>query len=147
MPTAAKLFAAMAFGVVAFFASEIFKPVLPEGTQYGLLSPINALVGLLAGWYVMGPLTGRGYAAASGAGVRTVGITLFYVLVIWAFEEMLTRSTRMYYDGPVDALAGMTDLIAEYFLLMISDPQVPLVLLVGGMLAAYLSEWASERWA
>ncbi|WP_068110617.1 TrgA family protein [Tropicimonas marinistellae] len=147
MPTAAKLFAAVAFGFVAFFASEIFKPILPEGTKFGLLTPINTFLGLLSGWYVMGQLAGRGYFAAAGSGVRTIAVALFYVLVTWSCYEMVVRSTRRYYDGPTDALAGMTDLIAEYFLLMVSDPQVPIVLLAGGVLAAFLSEWASERWA
>ena len=41
----------------------------------------------------------------------------------------------------------MMELVAEYFMLMLSGPEVPVVLLCGGTLAAFLSEWASERWA
>lgn len=147
MPTAAKLFAAVAFAVVAFFASEVYKPLLPEGTQFGLLTPVNALVGMFSGWLIMGRLAGRGYYSAAGSGVRTIGIMLFYVLLIWACYEMLKRSTRMYYDGPTEALTAVMDLIAKYFMLMVSDPQVPIVLICGGILAAFLSEWAAERWA
>ncbi|PRY24853.1 hypothetical protein CLV78_10224 [Aliiruegeria haliotis] len=147
MPTAAKLFASIAFALVAFFASEVFKPLLPEGTNAGMLTPVNTFVGLLCGWMVMGRLAGKGYYAAAGSGVRTVAVILFYVLVIWAGIEMVERSTQMHYEGPTAALVGMMDLVAEYFRLMISDPQVPIVLLAGGVLAAFLAEWADERWA
>jgi hypothetical protein len=145
MPTAARLFAALGFAAMAFFASEVFKPLLPEGTQVGLLSIINTGIGLLAGWLVMGRLAGRGYRAAMGSGVRTAAVALFYVLIVWSLYEMLRRSLRKLYDGPVDALKAMAELMADYVQLMVSDPQVPIVLLGGGILAAFLSEWASKR--
>ena len=107
MPTAARLFAAVGFAIVAFFASEVYKPLLPEGTQVGMLSPLNSFVGFLSGWLVMGRLAGRGYYAAAGSGVRTIGVALFYVLLIGACYEMLIRSTRLYYDGPTEALTSM----------------------------------------
>ncbi len=147
MPTAAKLFAAIGFAAVAFFASEVYKTLLPEGTQVGMMTPVNTFVGLLGGWTVMGRYAGRGYYVAAGTGIRTVAVILFYALVIWAGTEMVSRSTKMYYDGPTEALTAMMGLVAEYFMLMISDPQVPIVLLGGGVLAAFLSEWATEHWS
>lgn len=147
MPTAAKLFAALGFALVAFVASELFKPLLPEGTPVARLSPINGLVGAFCGWLVMGRLVGDGYLAASGHAIRTVVVMVFYCLLIWSGYEMLGRSTSLRYDGPVEALAAMMGLIAEYSVLMLGDLQVPAVLLVGGLLAACLAEWASERFA
>lgn len=147
MPTAAKLLAALGFALVAFFASELYKPLLPEGTQVGMMSPLNTLIGAFCGWFVMGRLAGRGNVAAVGSGIRTVVVILFYVLVLWSGVEMLDRSVSLHYEGPVEALTAMMDLIAEYVLLMISTPDVPIVLLVGGVLAALLAEWGSERWS
>ncbi|NDR58318.1 TrgA family protein [Aliiruegeria sabulilitoris] len=147
MPTAAKLFAAFGFALVAFFASEVYKPLLPEGTQFAMLTPINTFIGAVCGWMNMGQLAGKGSYAAIGSAIRTVGVMLFYVLVLWAGVEMLERSVSLYYDGPTEALIAMMDLVAEYFLLMLSGPEVPIVLICGGVLAALLSEWASERWA
>ena len=147
MPTAAKLFAAFGFALVAFFASEVYKPLLPEGSQLGLMTPINTAIGAFCGWANMGRLVGRGNYAAIGGAVRTVGVMLFYVLLLWATVEMLERSVSLHYEGPTEALAAMMNLVAEYFLLMLSSPEVPIVLLFGGVLAAFLSEWASERWA
>jgi hypothetical protein len=147
MPTAARLFAAFGFGLMAFFASEIFKPLMPEGAQLGLLTPVNSAIGALAGWMVMGRLAGRGYYSAAGAGVRTSAVALFYALAGWSIYEMIVRSTRLAYDGPMEALKEMTALGADYFMLMLSDPQMPIVLIGGGVLAAFLSEWAAERFA
>lgn len=147
MPTAAKLAAAVAFAFMAFMASEFYKPLLPEGTQVGLLSVINAIVGMLAGWFVAGRFAGKGYYAAAGTGVRTMAVALFYVLLIWSGYEMIKRSTKLRYDGPVEALQAMMDLVAEYFMLMLTDPQIPIVLVLGGMLAACFSEWTSKRFA
>lgn len=147
MPTAAKLFAAFGFALVAFFASEVYKPLLPEGTQMGLLSPINTAIGAFAGWTVMGRLAGKGRYAAVGSSIRTVAVILFYVLLLWAGVEMLDRSTTLYYEGPTEALAAMMELVADYFMLMLSGPEVPIVLFGGGVLAAFLSDWAAERWA
>ncbi|MDV7144439.1 TrgA family protein [Tropicimonas sp. TH_r6] len=147
MPTAAKLFAAIGFALVAFFASEIYKPLLPEGTQTGMLSMVNTVIGALVGWSVMGRLAGKGRYAAIGTALRTIAVFLFYVLVLWAGVEMLERSTSLHYEGPTEALTAMMELIAEYFLLMISEPEVPIVLVGGGILAAFLSDWAAERWS
>ena len=64
MPTAPKLFAAIAFGLLAFFAAEALKPYLPEGTPFGFYSEICAAFGVLTGWMMMGKMAGRGYSAA-----------------------------------------------------------------------------------
>ncbi|MEL6207135.1 MAG: TrgA family protein [Pseudomonadota bacterium] len=147
MPTAARLFAAAGFATMAFFATELYKPLLPEGTQMDMFTPVNVIVGALCGWLVMGRLAGTGYYAAAGSGVRTSAVMLFYVLFIWSFWEMFQRSIDLYYDGPVDALQQMMELGAEYFLLGLQDPQVPITVLIGGILAAFFSEWASQQWA
>lgn len=147
MPTAARLFAAIGFGLMAFFASEIFKTLLPEGTQTGLLSPLNAFIGVTAGWLVMGRLAGQGYVRAVGSGLRTVAVTVFYILLMWSIWEMLKRSLRKLYDGPVEAIRAMMELIAEYAGMMVSDPQVPIVLVCGGILAGFFAEWAARRFS
>lgn len=146
MPTAAKLFALIGFAAMGFFATEIYKPLLPEGTQMGMFTPVNVIVAALCGWFVTGRLAGKGYYAAAGAGVRTAAVALFYVLLIWSGWEMLQRSMDLYYDGPAEALQEMMGLLAEYVMLGLTDPQVGIALLIGGILAAFLSEWAARQW-
>ena len=160
MPTATKLMSALAFAVLAFFASEVFKPLLPEGTQVRMLSPIDAGIGFLCGWMIMGRLAGRGVFAAAGGGVRTALATAFWCLLFWAVWEMLGESTRPGADaGPVEAINGAFGFIFDYALLILQDarisftlgegtyfvPQVPLVLIVGGMLCGWFAEWTEER--
>lgn len=145
MPTAARLCAAIGFALMAFFASEIYKPLLPEGTQVGLLSLVNAGIGFLSGWLVMGRLAGKGYYTAAGSGLRTVFVILFYVLFTWSLVEMLIRSFRKIYKGPMDALKAMTELAFDYAALLGQDPQVAIVLIAGSVLAAFFSEWASRE--
>lgn len=146
MPTAARLFAALAFAGVAFFASEFFKFLLPEGSPVGMLTLVNTLIGALSGWMVMGRLAGNGYYAAAGYGLRTMFVTVFYVLLAWALYEMIKKSLRKAYDGPVEALEAMMSIISEYVVLGALDPQVSVTVVFGGILAALLSEWASTRW-
>ncbi|SIN97197.1 TrgA family protein [Vannielia litorea] len=160
MPTATKLMSALAFAVLAFFASEVFKPLLPEGTKSGMLSFVNAGIGLVCGWLIMGRLAGRGKFAAGGAGVRTALATTFWCLVFWSIWEMLRLSTRPgTYAGPVEAVNGSFGLMFDNLILILTDPrigftlgegtyflpQVPLVLIVGGMLCGWFAEWTEER--
>ncbi|MDF1873683.1 TrgA family protein [Vannielia sp.] len=160
MPTATKLISGLVFALLAFFASEIYKPLLPEGTQSGLLSYGNAIIGFLCGWMVMGRLGGRGIRAAMGAGVRTALAITAWALLFWAIWKMLVLSTRPgAYAGPVDAINGAFGFVFDYGLLMLSDPrlaftigegqyfvpQVPLLLVVGGMLCGWVAEWVEDQ--
>ena len=147
MPTAARLFAAFGFALMAFFATEIYKPLLPEGTRMGMFTPINVMIGALCGWLVMGRVVGRGYMPALSHGVRTAGTTLFFVLFVWSGLEMFERSTSLRYDGPFEALNGMIGLAIDYVKLGLTDPQVPIALILGGVLAACFAEWASRQWS
>ncbi len=145
MPTAAKLVAAVAFAALAFFAAEIFKGAMPDRTVWGLFNPICAAVGALCGWFVMGGLAGHGYQAATGYGIRTAITCLFWVVILFSIYEAVKRSTKMRYDGPMEAVLGMFDLALEYLQLMVTAPMIAAVLL-GGALAGALTEWAGRRW-
>lgn len=129
------------------FASSVFIPLLPEGTQVGMLLPLNSFIGFLCGWLVMGRLVGRGYYASAGVGVRTSCTVLFFALLLWSCYEMVLLSTRLRYDGPMEALTDMMSMIVDYTLLLGSDPQGPIILLVGGILSGFLAEWCAERFA
>jgi len=145
MPTAARLFAAIGFAAVMFFATSLFIPVLPEGTQTGKLLPVNLVITVITAWLVMGRFAGKGYYRAVGTGMRTVATALFFILILWSLTEMLSRSMRKLYDGPMHAITSMFELMAEYAQMIVVDPQVPLMLVVGSLLAAFFSEWAAAR--
>lgn len=146
MPTAAKLIAAVLFGTLAWFASDLVKPLLPEGSQVGMLSPINALFGVIMGWRVMGRRAGDGMVAAMGYGLTTIVAVAFWSILLWAGYEMLKRSVRMYYDGPVEALQEMASFMLEYAQL-IATGEILGALIVGSIVAGWLTEFFSRRWS
>ncbi|MFC2969055.1 TrgA family protein [Acidimangrovimonas pyrenivorans] len=145
MPTAAKLIAAIAFALVAYSGAEAFKPAMPPDTQFGYFSYVCAGIGLLCGWQLMGDLVGRSYRFAIAAGLRTSATIVFFALLLFSARQMVLRSMKMRYHGPVDALQAMFGLAVDYGRMMLT-PDVLIALLVGGAFAGLLTEWVSRRW-
>lgn len=146
MPTAAKLVAAVMFAAVGFLAAQAYVPSLPEGTQIGFLREICAMLGLVIGWFVMGRLVGKGYVEAVGFGIRTSVTVLFWAVLGFSIYEMILRSTKMMYDGPMEALLGVFDLVI-YYGKMMGSPEFIGTLLIGGVLGGIAAEWAGRRWS
>ena len=107
MPTGAKLIGGIAFAFLAYFVSDLIKPLLPEGTQVGWFSPLNAIIGWLMGWTIMGKGAGDSYRKTFGYGLTTLVATAFWCILVWAGYEMLQNSIRLRYDGPIEALQAM----------------------------------------
>ncbi len=146
MPTAAKLVAAVMFAAVGFLAAQAYVPSLPEGTQIGFLREICAGLGLVIGWFVMGRLVGKGYVEAVGFGIRTSVTVLFWAVLGFSIYEVILRSTKMMYDGPMEALLGVFDLVI-YYGKMMGSPEFIGTLLIGGVLGGIAAEWAGRRWS
>jgi hypothetical protein len=146
MPTAGKLIGAIAFAALAYFITDLVKPLLPEGTQVGWFSPINALVGLAMGWTIMGKGARKTYRQAFGFGLTTLAATVFWCLVVWAGYEMLRRSMRLYYDGAMEALQDMAGLVLGYGkLAAVSEVVIPAI--VGALFMSWLTEFFARRWS
>lgn len=145
MPTAAKFFAALAFAAVAFFTAEVFKPHMPEGTQFGYFSFVAALIGLVCGWRIMGPEAGRGNWMAVNTGLKTSACTVGLALLIFSTYEMLLQAFRPAYRGPMEAVVGIFDFAVDFFVTLLAW-DVLAVLFIGGALAGLMSEWAARRW-
>jgi len=146
MPTAARLFAAIAFAAIGFMAAEIYKPGLPPETQWGRFTILSALIGLLCGWFVMGRLAGRGMRAAFGSGLRTSANMVFYAMLLFSVYEMVLRSLRKRYDGVFEAVMGTFDIMLAYGAALVR-PEPLVVLVLGGMLGGAFAEWAARRWS
>jgi hypothetical protein len=145
MPTAAKLFAAFALAVVAFFTAEIIKPHMEDGTQFGAFVPISALIGLVCGWRILGPEAGRGWYSSANSGLKSAVILLALALFLFSTYEMLVLAFRRTYDGPMEAVVDIVSIGVDY-LSAIFAPDVILALFGGAILAGLLSEWAARRW-
>ena len=145
MPTAAKMVAAVMTAITLFLAAEASKAGLPQGTPAGYFSPMVAGIGFLTGWMVLGTLTGRGYVAAIGFGLRTAVTAVFWALLLFSLWDLIELSMKLRYDGPMQA-------ILDVFAIMITNgrlvllPEVLVALGAGGTLAGLFAEFSGRRW-
>ncbi len=146
MPTAAKLFAAVSFAVLGFIAAEVFKSTVERQEAFGSFSLIVAALGLLIGWSVMGSLAGRGYRASIGYGLRTSVTLAFWALLGFSIYQMLQLALKKRYDGPMEAVVGIFNLMLENGQRMLT-PELLITFGVGGVVGGFMAEWASRRWA
>ncbi|MBP9185031.1 MAG: TrgA family protein [Fuscovulum sp.] len=145
MPTAAKLVAAVCFALVGWLAANAHIPALGESATFGLFREITALIGVIVGWGTMGRLVGQGYGEAVGSGLRTAVTLAFFALLGFSTYQMVQESTKMVYDGPMDAVLGIFEFMMDNGRKMLT-PGVLGILGIGGAVAGLLSEWASRRW-
>jgi hypothetical protein len=145
MPTSAKLVAAVLFALIGWLAANAHIPALGEGAAVGRLREISALIGLLVGWTTMGSLVGHSYSDAIGSGLRTSVTLVFFALLVFSTWQMLQQSTKMAYDGPMEAVLGVFEFMLENGRKMLTAGVLG-VLVIGGALAGMITEWAARRW-
>jgi len=146
MPTGGKIVGAVTFAMLAYFVSDLVKPLLPEGTQYGLLSIVNAGFGFILGWRIIGRRSGQTYPHSFGYGVTTVVAIAFWCLLFWSGLDMLTESTRMRFDGPVEALQEMAGTFLDQAK-MLATETVVLPAVIGALFMAWVTEFVSRRFS
>lgn len=146
MPTASKLVAAVAYALLGFLAAQTFIKYLPEGTPLGYFREITAAIGFIVGWLVMGKLTRKGYREAINSGLVTALILVFWALLAFSLYFMLRKSMRMMYDGPMEAVLGIFQLMFDYGKMLV-QPDMLGVILMGGIVAGMVTEWAGKRWS
>ncbi|WP_292965274.1 TrgA family protein [Novosphingobium sp. UBA1939] len=144
MPTASKLVAAVLFAIVGAVAAHLFLPTLPEGTPPGYLREVSAAVGAFWGWRTMGRRVGKGMGEAAGSGIVTSVVMLFWVMLLFSVYLMIRRSMRGLFDGPMDALLGVLNIMYDYGHNLLA-PGTPIALIVGGILAGWLTEITYKR--
>ena len=146
MPTAAKLVAALCFAAVGWLAANAHVPALGENAAVGLFRELTALIGLIAGWRVLGNRVGRGTGEAVGAGLLTSVVLVFFALLLFAIYLMFQRAlTAQPYDGPMDAVLGVFAIMMDQGRKMLTVGVLG-VLVLGGVLGGAAAEWARNRW-
>ncbi len=145
MPTAARLVAALLLAALGWFVADLVKPLLPDGTRVGLFSPVSAAVGGVIGWAYAGRRLDRDEGGAVGVGLTSVFLLAFWVLVIFSGHRMVILSMQMRYDGPVEAIQGMFAIAMDY-LRLVMVPEVIAALLVGGLVAGWITRAVARRW-
>lgn len=146
MPTAAKMAAAIVLGAVAWYASDLVRPLMPEGTDFGWFNYVNLALGLACGWFVVGTRVGRSYFESFSAGLTGMAALVFWAFFLQSFNEMLKLALQRRYDGPVEAIVAIFEIAVDFGSSLL-DANLIITLVVGGILSGVVSEWASRRWS
>lgn len=145
MPTAARLVAAFALAVLALIVSGQIMGLMPEGTSFGYFAYINAGLGAVTGWQLMGKRVGRGVVGAINNGITGMAVMVMAGLVLQGAAKMFKLAHRHIYDDPFEAVGDVFANALEYFFVM-SVPHVIFTLVVGGAICGLLTENAARRW-
>ncbi|MGH1413107.1 MAG: TrgA family protein [Pelagimonas sp.] len=145
MPTAAKLIAALCLAILAYGVSELIKTQMPASTAFGVFSIVNAVIGFVCGWAVIGTRAGRGLSAAVSNGFTGTVAMVFWALFAQGTYEMFQRSMDHQYDGVVEAIAAIFELCIKFGENLVNGPVI-VSLLVGALVTGYISEIASRHW-
>lgn len=143
MPTAGRLTAAIAFAVIGGYIATLISPLFEEGKQPSWWYPLCVLTGVWAGWVVVGKRAGHGYPAGFGNGITGIVAQVFWILFIMAFADMINKSLRKAYDGPVEAVVSVFELMSELALAFWSPTLIAIMLgcgVAGGLFAEFFAK-------
>lgn len=145
MPTLARFAAAVCLAALAFFVSGLVIESMPDRSNWGNFQLVNACIGLLVGWIVLGKRVGVDYVTAIGIGFTGMLALVFWCLFFYAFREMLDLALNRRFDGPVEAIVGVFQIGLEYGAELIK-PQILLSLILGGAASGVIAEFVDRRW-
>ncbi|MBD3663202.1 TrgA family protein [Sulfitobacter aestuariivivens] len=145
MPTAARLMAAVCLAALAFLLSGVVMPLMPESTDFGYFVPVNIVLGLLAGWFVMGKRAGRGTTAAINNGLTGVFVLVLWALFVQSCNEMTRLAMRNRYDDAFEAIVAIFEIGAEWAW-TIATFDFMVIAIIGAVLSGLATEFAENRW-
>jgi hypothetical protein len=144
MPTAGRLAGAVIFALFGWYLGGIAGPFFPDERPPDYLLPMCAAFGVFIGWTVCGSRTGHGYVQAISNGLTSAGALSFCVVAALAFNSMMQNALRNRYDGPMDAIAGMFELMLDLGQLFFDFTLIATVVL-GGIVCAWVAEYFGKR--
>ncbi|NDV51821.1 MULTISPECIES: TrgA family protein [Roseobacteraceae] len=146
MTTAARLVAALCLAFLAFVGSRyIMTRVMPETTAFGGFLWLNLLLGLTAGWRILGTRVGRGMANGISAGITATAMLVLWGILAQAIYEMFRLAMRHRYDGPAEAFVAIFDLALDFGAHLLDGGFIGLMVL-GAVLSGALAELAARNW-
>jgi hypothetical protein len=146
MPTAARLVSAICLAIVAYIISEMVKPLMPESTNFGYFVPVNIVLGLGVGWFVMGKRVGRGITAGINNGLTGVFVLMLWGLGVQSINEMVRLAMRNRYDGPFEAIVAVFQIGASWAR-DIATVDMGIALVVSAVIVGLIAESAGKRWS
>lgn len=144
MPTAGRLAGAVIFALFGWYIAGISIPYFPEANAPDYWLPASAAIGLILGWRVCGRRAGNGYNPAIGIGLTCGFAISFWLIFLVGFDQMITNSLRLRYDGPMEAIIDVFDQMLK-FSLYFYDFTLIATILIGGVICAWFTEYFGQR--
>ncbi len=145
MPTAGRLAAALAFFIYGWYIGLLASPFFPEANPPDFFIPLCVGIALICGWVVVGSRAGRGLSAAIGNGLTGAFVFTFWVVFLLSGYNMIRKSLRRLYDGPMEAIVDVFSLMFEmgqdFF-----DINLIVSIAVGGVICSFVSEYFAKRY-
>lgn len=146
MPTAARLIAAICFGALGLAFAFLATAYFAEARQPSYWFPLTGAVGVVMGWMIAGSRAGNGIGAGIGNGITAGVALLFWVFFFMSFADMIQKSMRNAYDGPVEAVVGVFEIIADY-VVQFAYVDLGVLMLVGSVVSGLIIEFVAARWS
>lgn len=145
MPTAGRLAAAITFFIYGWYIAITATPFFAEGVAPRYLIPLSIVIAVIVGWKVVGSRLGGGYIAALAHGLTGAFAYSFWMVFLLAFEDMIGRSMRRSYGGPMEAIVDIFSLMLELAQRML-DFNLIVSIIVGGVICAIVAEFFAKRY-
>ena len=149
MPTGARLFSALFFGALTYVAAHIvhaaFEAEVGYDLNFGLFKEITAVIGIFAGWIIMGKRAGEGNNYAIQGGILTAVSIVFWGLVLWSIVEMVEESMKLKYPNATAAVMDSFRIALDYLSTIATGPFI-VTMFFGGILGGMVAEWAARRY-
>lgn len=145
MPTAGRLAGAIIFALFGWYLGGISVPFFPEANAPTYWLPASAFISLMIGWKICGARAGHGYNPAMGVGLTCSFAIAFSLLFLVSFNQMISNAMRLRYDGPMEAIVDIFNLMIE-FGLYFYDFTLITTLVVGGVVCAWFTEFFGQRY-
>lgn len=144
MPTAGRLAGAVAFLILGLVLAYLSTSNFEEGKVPGWWLPLCGAIGVWTGWVPVGKRTGLGFSAGISNGLTGVVALVFWAMFLLSFFEMIKKSMRNSYDGPVDAVINVFELMYKNALELV-DMKMVIAIVVGGVIAGLFAEFFGKR--
>lgn len=145
MPTAAKLVGALALAAVGWAMTDVIMYRHPVYAEPGLNHYIFVAIGAFVGWSFVGRRAEFGYKAAWGGGISGALVAAFWLILLMACYGVYKGIGYHAYKTVPEMAEGFMKIFWEYFLLL-SDVQLLILLLCGGLLSGVFSGFAARLW-
>ena len=145
MPTAARLTGAVLFAGLGLYLAFLTAPLFQEGRlpSYWFLLAIGA--GIWAGWFFVGKQGGVPYSASVGVGLTGAAAVVFITIFVHAFVLMIENSMRRRYDGPMEAVVDIFQLLVREGAVLLHGELV-ISAVVGGIIGGVLTSFIGRRY-